>query len=113
MPPTKPVKTPGWRISRVEAELETDVGFSILVVVDVHYIANVGIEGKVVGSVGGLEKAVDVEDHGDAVGMIVADKGVPVSHVRAVVECGDGGLAMAGREQAGWNQHEQRHGEGH
>ncbi len=97
----------------VETELETDVSFSILIIVDVHCVTNVGIKGKVVGSVGGLEEPVDVEDHGYAVGVIVTDKGVPVSHVRAVVECGDWGLAMAGRKQAGRNQHHQRHGEGH
>ena len=84
-----------------------------MVVVHIHDVADIGIEGEVVGAVRRFEKPVDVENHGDAVGMVVADKGVPVSYVRTVVECGDWRLAMAGCKQAGWNQHEQHHGEGH
>src|SRR5207302_4437380 len=49
----------------------------------------------------------------DAVRVVVADEGVPVGYVCTVIECGNGGFAVAGCEHAGWNQHEQRHGEGH
>jgi len=49
----------------------------------------------------------------DAVRVVVADEGVPVGYVCTVIECGNGGFTVAGCEQAGWNQHEQRHGEGH
>src|SRR5207247_9879844 len=62
----------------VETELESDVLNSVMVVVNLHLIANVGIEGEVVGSIGWLEEPVDVKDHGDAVGMMVTDKCVPV-----------------------------------
>jgi len=49
----------------------------------------------------------------DAVRVVVADEGVPVGYVCTVIECGNGGFAVAGCEHAGWNQYEQRHGEGH
>ena len=98
---------------RGEAELESDVFDSVLIVIDLHFIEHVGIEGKIVWPVGRFEKRIDVKDHGDAVRMVVTDEGVPVGYVRGAIERCDGSLAMAGRKQVGRSQHEQRHDEGH
>ena len=96
-----------------ETELEDYVFHPVLVVVYPHFIEHIGIEGKIVGAIRWLEERINVEDHGDPVRVIVADKGVPVGDVRGTIECRNRSFAMAGRKQAGRYQHEQRHGEGH
>src|SRR5579863_1294460 len=45
---------------RLETELESDIRNSVAIVVDMHFIENVGIERKIIGSVGGFQEPVDV-----------------------------------------------------
>ena len=89
-----------------EAELEGHIRNSILIVVDKHLIDHVVIEGEIVRPVGRLKKRVNVQNEGDVVRIIVADKGVPVGDIRGTVQGRDGRFAMARRERAGRDQHE-------
>jgi hypothetical protein len=47
----------------LEAELERDVFDRVVVVVDLHLVEHVGIEGEVVGPVGRLEQRIDRQHH--------------------------------------------------
>src|SRR5262249_24389313 len=92
---------------RVETKLEGDVLFSILVVVNFHFVENVGIEGEIVRAVGGFKERIDIQNHGDPVRMVKADERVPIGHVGGAVERGNWRLAMAGSKQAAGKQHSQ------
>src|SRR5215469_7140510 len=71
---------------RKETELEGDVFHSVAVIVNLHLVSHVGIEGEVVGAVGRFEERVNVEDHRYPVRMVIADERVPVGYVRGVVQ---------------------------
>src|SRR5450755_4701398 len=96
-----------------ETKLERDVRHPVLIVVDFHFVQDIGIERKIVGPVGRLKEGIDVENHGDAIRMVVAYERVPIGNVGCVIKSGDWRFAMAGGKHAGRNQHEYRHREGH
>src|SRR6185312_4169659 len=86
----KPCKDAGLTDFGVKAEFETNIRLAVAVIIHIHDIANIGIEGKVIGSVRRLEKAIHVENHGHAIGVIVTYKSVPIGYIRGMVQCGDG-----------------------
>jgi hypothetical protein len=82
----------------LEAELQGDVGDRVVVVVDLHLVEDLGIEGKVVRAVGRLEQGIHRQDHGQLGRVVVADERVPVGDVGGAIERGDRRLAVIGRE---------------
>jgi hypothetical protein len=93
------VKIPGLRISVVKRNWKVDVFLAVVIVVYVHFIQNVGIEGKVVGAIGGLQERVDVQNHHDVIWFCRIDEGVPVRDVGLLIESGDGRFALPGSEE--------------
>ena len=81
-----------------DTEVKRDVFVAVVVVVDLHLIEDVGVEGEVVGAVGRFQKRVDIEDHDHLVGMFGADEGVPVGDVGLLVQGRNRRFAMAGGE---------------
>ena len=95
MPPTNPVNRCWLADLRLEAELEGDVVQSVLIVVDVHFVQHAGIEGEIVGSVGGFKlKGSTFRMNVTFGGIVIADKGVPVRNIGGAVQCRNRCFAM-------------------
>jgi len=103
------IKIPGTVRRKRYKSLETDIRSSVMVIVHVHDVANIWIEGEMIGSIRWLEKIIDVEDRGDAIGVIVAHERVSIRDARGVIQCDDRRSTMARCKQAGWNHHQQPH----
>jgi hypothetical protein len=85
----------------LEAELEGDVGNAVVVVVDLHFVEDAGVEREVIRSVRGLQKWIYIEDEDHPVGMLGTDEGKPIGDVGLLVQGGDGRFAMTGRDPSG------------
>ena len=85
----------------LEPDPEDDVRTGVLIVVDVELVQQVVVEREVVRPVARLQERIDGQDHGDRIGGVRADEGVPVGDVRGAVDRGDRRLAMAGGERIG------------
>ena len=79
----------------LKAELEADIFACIPVVIDLDLIHDRWVKWKIVRSIAGLEKWIDVEDEGDTIWMIVADKCVEIGDVSGMIQRGNGRFSMA------------------
>ena len=80
--PGKQLRSPNFCL---ELNGKGHIGQSIVIVVDLDLVENVGIERKVIGSVAGFEKGIHIHDEGDPIRMVVADKRVEVGDICCVV----------------------------
>ena len=78
-----------------EAEFEGDVLDGIVGVIDLDAVKNIGIEGKIVGTIGRLEKSVHVQNERDLTRVVIADECEKVGDVSGMVQCGQGRFAVA------------------
>ena len=69
----------------LELNVEGQIGKSVVIVIDLDLVKNVGIEGKEIGPVAGFEEGIHIHDECDPIGMVVTDKRVEVCDVCCVV----------------------------
>jgi hypothetical protein len=69
----------------LESNVECQVSESVVIVIDLDLVENVGIEGKVIGPVTGFEEGIHIHDECNPIGMVVADKRVEVCDVGCMV----------------------------
>src|SRR3984957_8087415 len=70
----------------IEAKLEGNVIQSVLIVVNVHLVKHVGVEGEIVGSVGGFEQRVNIQDECNLGGIVITNKSVPVGDIGGTIQ---------------------------
>ncbi len=83
--PAKPGKELRGPNLRLELNIESHIGESVVVVINFDLVENVGIERKVVGPVAGFEKGIHIHDECDPVGMVITYKRIKVCDVCGVV----------------------------
>ncbi len=98
---------PGIENVSLEAELKDDICPRIMIVVDFDLIHNRWVERKIVRPIAGLKKWVDVQDKGDAIWMIVADKRIEIGDISGVIQCGDWCFPMARCKHPGRHSYQQ------
>ena len=79
-----------------------------MIVINLHFVKDIGVERKIVRTVGGFKERVNVQNHRDPVRVVKADECVPVGDVCGTIQSGNWSFAVAGRKQVAWKQHDQR-----
>ena len=82
---------------RVEAKLKRNVFFAVMIVINFHFVKDIGVEREIVRSVGGFKERVDIQDHGDPVRVVKADERIPVGDVCGTIQSSNWSFAVAGR----------------